>query len=80
MAKEQKETNITTISIPKPLAEKIKKRLKGTGFNSVSSYVTYVMRQVISNIEDKEGKKTEAFSKKDEEAVKSRLRSLGYLD
>ena len=80
MAKEQKETNITTISIPKPLAEKIKKRLKGTGFNSVSSYVTYVMRQVMSNIEDKEGKKTEAFSKKDEEAVKSRLRSLGYLD
>jgi len=74
------ETNITTISIPKPLAETIKKRLKGTGFNSVSSYVTYVMRQVVSNIEEKEGKKTEAFSKKDEEAVKSRLRGLGYLD
>jgi len=75
------ETNITTISIPKPLAEKIKNRISGTGFNSVSSYVTYVMRQVISNIEGKEGKgKAEAFSKKDEEAVKSRLRSLGYLD
>ena len=75
-----KETNITTISIPKPLAEKIKKRLKGTGFNSVSSYVTYVMRQVISNMEEKGDKKTEGFSKKDEEAVKSRLRGLGYLD
>jgi Arc/MetJ-type ribon-helix-helix transcriptional regulator len=66
--------------LPKPLAETIKKRIKGTGFNSVSSYVTYVMRQVISNIEEKEGKKTEPFSKKDEEAVKSRLRNLGYLD
>lgn len=75
-----KKTNITTISIPKPLAEKIKKRIKGTGFNSVSSYVTYVMRQVISNIEEKENKKGEAFSRKDEEAVKARLRSLGYLE
>ena len=73
------ETNITTISIPKPLAENIKKRLKGTGFNSVSSYVTYVMRQVVSNIEEKEDKKPE-FSKKDEQEIKSRLKSLGYLN
>ena len=77
----KKETNITTISIPKPLAENIKKRLKGTGFNSVSSYVTYVMRQVMSSIEEKENKRTaEVFSKKDEEAIKSRLRNLGYID
>ena len=74
-------SNITTISIPKPLAEKIKKRIKGTGFNSVSSYVTYVMRQVLSSIEEKEkNEEKEAFSKEDEEKVKARLRSLGYID
>ena len=72
------ETNITTISIPKPLAEKIKERCEGTGFNSVSSYVTYVLRQVLSNVEKKE--KKEAFSKEDEEMVKERLKSLGYVD
>ena len=38
------DTNITTISIPKVLAEKIKKRIEGTGFNSVSSYVVYILR------------------------------------
>ncbi len=69
----------TTISIPTPLADKIKKRMEGTGFNSVSSYVTYVLRQVISSIEEEE-KEKEAFSKEDEEKVKDRLRALGYLD
>ena len=75
------DTNITTISIPKVLAEKIKKRIEGTGFNSVSSYVVYILRQVISNIEKdgKEDDKREAFSRKDEEDVKKRLKSLGYL-
>ena len=67
----------TTISIPTPLAEKIKKRIKGTGFTSLSSYVTYVLREVISNMEEES---EEAFSKEDEEKVKNRLRALGYLD
>ncbi|MBD3214538.1 MAG: CopG family transcriptional regulator, partial [Candidatus Lokiarchaeota archaeon] len=69
----------TTVSIPKPLAEKIKERMKGTGFSSVSSYVTYVLRQVISSIEEEEREK-QAFSKEEEEQVKQRLRDLGYLD
>ena len=75
------DSNITTISIPKVLADKIKKRIEGTGFNSVSSYVVYILRQVVSNIEKdgKEDNKREAFSRKDEEEVKKRLRSLGYL-
>ena len=69
--------DITTISIPKVLAEKIKQRMEGTGFNSVSSYVAYVMRQVLSNVEEKP---KQAFSAEDERKVKERLKSLGYLD
>ena len=68
----------TTISIPTPLAEKIKKRIEGTGFHSLSSYVTYVLREVISNMD--EDAEEEAFTKEDEEKVKDRLRALGYLD
>ena len=68
----------TTISIPTPLAEKIKKRCEGTGFNSVSSYVTYVLRQVISSIEEGENKKS-VFTKEEEDVVKKRLKALGYL-
>lgn len=75
------EIGITTISIPKTLAEKIRKRMEGTGFRSVSSYVTYVLRQLISGIEmDAQGKEREAFTKEDENKVKERLRALGYID
>ena len=70
--------NYTTVSIPKPLAKKVKKRMEGTGFNSMSSYVTYVLRQVISSMEEED--QTEDFSEEDEEKVKERLRALGYLD
>lgn len=75
--KKEKEKKYTTVSIPTPLAERIKKRIEGTGFHSISSYVTYVLREVVSSMEEEEG---EAFSKEDEEKVKERLRALGYLD
>jgi len=77
MNPEKDEKKFTTISIPMPLAEKIKKRIEGTGFTSLSSYVTYVLREVLSGTEEEEG---EAFTKEDEERVKERLRALGYLD
>ena len=53
--------------------------MKGTGFSSVSSYVTYVLRQVLSSIEEEERSK-QAFTKEEEEKVKQRLRDLGYID
>ena len=71
-----KEKKYTTVSIPTPLFKKIEERIKGTGFTSVSSYVTYVLREIIAEDEESE----EAFSKEDEERVKERLRALGYLD
>jgi Arc/MetJ-type ribon-helix-helix transcriptional regulator len=77
MTEQKDENKYTTISIPTQLAEKIKKRIQGTGFNSLSSYVTYVLREVLSSNDDE---RTEAFTKEDEEKVKDRLRSLGYLD
>ena len=65
----------TTISIPQKLAEKIKERCQGTEFDSVSSYVTYILEQVLSNMEQETTEKD-----KDEELVKERLKGLGYLD
>jgi len=66
----------TTITIPKPLYEKIKDLIKDTGFASVSSYVTYVMREIVSS----GTKREEAFTKEDEERVRERLRALGYIE
>ena len=38
-----------TISLSLPLILKIKKRIKGTGMPSVSSYVSFVLRQILSS-------------------------------
>ena len=79
MSDDEYKVEYTTVSIPKLLADKVKKRMKGTGFSSVSSYVTYVLRQVLSSIEqDKRAK--QAFTKEEEDRVKQRLRDLGYID
>ena len=74
---EKKEKKHTNIQIPTALAEKIKKRIEGTEFTSISSYVIYVLREILSDTEEKT---EETFTKKDEEKVKNRLRALGYLD
>ncbi len=79
MSEEDHKVEYSTVSLPKPLIEKIKKRMEGTGFSSVSSYVTYVLREVISSIKQDEEKK-QAFTKEEEEKVKQRLRDLGYID
>jgi Arc/MetJ-type ribon-helix-helix transcriptional regulator len=68
----------TTISIPTPLADKIKNQIKDTGFNSLSSYVTFVLRQIVSSTEQHDHDK--GFTKEDEEKIKERLRNLGYID
>lgn len=70
------EKKFTTVSIPTPLFKKVEERIKGTGFTSVSGYVTYVLREIVSEEESE----TEPFSSADEERVKDRLRALGYLD
>ncbi|KXA97232.1 CopG family transcriptional regulator [candidate division MSBL1 archaeon SCGC-AAA259I14] len=66
------------VSIPESLYEKVKERCEGTGFESVSEYVTFVLREVVEEEEEEEEEEKE-FSKEDEEKVKERLRALGYM-
>lgn len=66
----------TTVSIPTPLFKKVEERIRDTGFTSVSSYVAYVLREVVSE----EAEEEEPFTEEDEERVKERLRALGYID
>ena len=77
MKKKNEEAKYTSVSIPIPLFEKVKERIVGTGFLSVSSYVVYVLREVLS---EEAVEETEPFTGEDEERVKERLRALGYLD
>ncbi len=73
MAEEKK---YTSVSIPIPLYNKVKDKIKDTGFTSVSDYVVYVLRELMTDEDDDK----EAFSKEDEEKVKGRLRALGYIE
>lgn len=75
--KKPKQKKFTTVSIPTPLFKKIEERIKDTGFTSVSSYVTYVLREIVA---EEEEKTEEPFTKEDEERVKARLKALGYID
>lgn len=68
---------LVNIQIPEFLVQKIIKRIEGTGFNTVSDYITYVLKEIISEMDEE---KDDTFSEDDEEKVKERLRSLGYLD
>ncbi len=75
MNKEKTEGKFVKVSIPKSIIEKIEQRIKQTGFESVSSYISYVLKEVLSEDEEED-----VFSKEDEERVKERLKALGYLD
>ena len=65
-----------TISLPMHLINKIKKRIEFTGMSSVSGYVTFILRQVLSAPEEDESK---IIGSQTELEVKRRLRELGYI-
>lgn len=53
-----------TIKIPRPLYNRLKEVVDETGFDSVTDFVVFCLRDVASS--------------KNEEGVKERLRNLGY--
>ncbi len=72
-----KKSKFSTISLPTQLVDKIKEKIKGTGMHSPSAYVTFILRQLLSESPETKG---EGFSKEEEEAIRKRLKALGYLD
>ena len=77
MQEKKDDEKFTSILIPTSLVEKIEKRIQGTEFSSISSYITYVLKEIVS---DEETEDAEELTKEDDERIKARLRSLGYLD
>jgi Arc/MetJ-type ribon-helix-helix transcriptional regulator len=74
--KRSKAPDKVTIKIPKPLYDKIGQVIEGAGYNSVTDFVVYVLRDIVSThrIADHE-----PYSEEELERVKERLKSLGYL-
>ena len=67
-------TNHTTISIPRPLYKQIKETIGGTGFTSASDFVTFVLREVLSEAKGGKGRRN------DRKTVVEKLRNLGYIE
>jgi len=65
-----------TISLPLPLIEKVQKRIKGTGMPSVSSFVAFILRQVLSS--PQQDNKSSVLDKEEEFELTRRLKALGY--
>ena len=51
--------------------------IKDTGFNSVSEYVTFMLREVLSRKDEEKGH--EPLTEEDVEHIKRKLKALGYL-
>ena len=71
-----------TIKIPGSLYNRIAKIVAGSGFNSVTDFVVYVLRDLVSTRDETDvSKKLEdaSLSKDEIEAIRKRLKSLGYL-
>ena len=67
-------SDIVAISLSKQLADKIKVKIEGTPFHTVSSYVTFIMRLILL-----ESSNENLTTKENIEDVKSKLKKLGYI-
>ncbi len=64
-----------TVKIPRPLYRKIQQVVDGSGFNSPTDFIVYVLRDLMGDAEEP---KTE-FSPDELEDIKRKLKNLGYL-
>lgn len=72
----KKVSNFTPVSIPTSLFDNIKEMIKNTGFPSVSSFATYILREIIINLKGKEKK---ILTEEENKKIEEKLRALGYL-
>ncbi|HDP95868.1 MAG TPA: CopG family transcriptional regulator [Candidatus Aminicenantes bacterium] len=64
-----------TLKIPRPLYDRLKTVIEGSGFSSVNEFVVYVLRDLMSTgLEDRDDR-----SRDETEAIRRRLKNLGYF-
>ncbi len=71
-----------TIKIPGTLYNRLTETIAGSGFNSVTDFIVYVLRDLVSTKSQiKETKQADesSLTANEVEAIRKRLKSLGYL-
>ncbi len=75
-----------TIKIPRALYNRLREIIEGSGFDSVTDFVVYVLRDLAASDRTKAALPAgsgdpakEGLTQQEIEAVRKRLKSLGYL-
>jgi Arc/MetJ-type ribon-helix-helix transcriptional regulator len=70
-----------TIKIPRKLYNRLAEIVSDSGFNSVTDFVVYVLRDLASAKEMSKSERVgeESLTKEEVEQIRKRLKSLGYL-
>ena len=66
-------TDRVTLKIPRPLYERLKRVIEGTGFRSVNEFVVHVLRDLVAEAEG------DGLTPEEIRIIRERLRRLGYL-
>jgi len=68
-----------TVKIPRPIYRKIQILIDDSGFNSVTDFIVYVLRDLVGSVSEEPGREKDEFNPEELEALKRKLRKLGYL-
>jgi Arc/MetJ-type ribon-helix-helix transcriptional regulator len=71
-------TDKVTIKIPRPLYNTLREVIAGRGFDSVTDFIVYVLRDLASSHAVKKSS-SDTLSKDEIGMIRKRLESLGYL-
>lgn len=69
---------MVTLKIPRELFDKLAELIQSTGFRSVTEFATYVLRDVA--VGGKLDRQPPGLTEREVEAVRQRLRALGYIE
>ena len=75
MPPKSKSSGRTTIKIPTPLYHKLSALIDGAGYNSVTDFVVYVLRDLAGQCDAK----SKTLTQQEVESAKQKLKNLGYL-
>ncbi|MHC5034024.1 MAG: CopG family transcriptional regulator [Planctomycetota bacterium] len=78
MSAQKRGSDKVTLKIPRPLYNRLRQLIAGTGFNSVTEFAVFVLRDVASPSE-RAAPLGDTLTQAEIEAVRQRLRKLGYL-
>ena len=75
--------NKVTVKIPRPIYRKIQALIEDSGFNSVTDFIVYVLRDLVGSVSGEGAndpeKERDEFTPEELKALKRKLRKLGYL-